>query len=326
LTNTYIEGEGDYLLGKFLLPVNSACITHETLKANLGSSLNNLWVRSRTFASGLEYSVYPEDVPMFYDRDIYDVDPVTGSIFTLDSNSEMVYNILHHFGDPVLDDTNNQVYKHRKGDAMLDISGKPIINTELSTDKEIDLLFVDGKYYFTNDSIYLNYRKEIVGVINNWITNQLSNIQTKLLEKTKIFFYPKTTLGLVKVLTEDATEKFITSEQSLIVDLFVRNSVYLNDSLKQNLINTTITLLDSYIDNNIVNITEIIVALKALYGNSVTAVNVTNLGAENDFKVITIANEHNRLCLRKKLVLQQDNTLVIKEDVNINFYNMEKAI
>lgn len=42
--------------------------------------------------------------------------------FTCDANHNIVYNISHRAGDPVLDSSGAIVYKYRKGDAVLDIN------------------------------------------------------------------------------------------------------------------------------------------------------------------------------------------------------------
>lgn len=327
ITDGYIPDSSDSLLGKFLLPAKSVGVTHETLMLTFGSPLKNLWVRSRTFATGLDYSIYPADIPLMYDKDIYTVDPVTNSMFLIDEiTGDLTYTILHNLGDPVLDLDGNPVYKHHRGDVVLDLHGRPTINSQLNSDKELDLLFVDGKYFFTDDVSFVNYKHELVSILDTWITNDLISIQNILLEQTKIFFYPKTTLGLVKVFPDSVTEDSISSEQSITVDLYVKNDVYSNNEMRQVLIDNTIKLLDNYISNTVVNLTEITLALKVLYGSSVTSLSLSNLGGMKNYTVITLATEHNRLCLKKKLVVQQDGTIIIKEDITVNFHNIEKPL
>ncbi len=326
ITTAFVSDAANDLLGHFLLSNTSACITHETLKTSLGHPLSNLWSRSRSFASGLTYERYIDDIPLLYTERVYEVDPATQSIFTIDGTGELQYNILFEPNDPVLDDAGQPVYKHRKGDVVLDQEGKPIIITSLSADKELDLLLVDGKYYFANDAAFTAYRSEITSVLSTWIIDDLIDIQNKLLEQTKIYFYPKTTIGMVKVFVENNLEDMITSEQSLKVDLYVSKSVYDDRSIRDELQLVTIKALDDYISNSIVNITEIEIALKALYGNTVKAFDIYNLGGDKNYKVVNLASEHNRLSLRKQLVQQQDGTMIIQEDVAISFYNVERSL
>lgn len=325
LTNSipvnYIADEADGLIGKFLLEDGFCAITHESIQLTLGSVLKNLWSRSRSLPSGLKYQTHTVDVPLTYSQVVYDTDPVTGSIFKV-VNGQIEYQVLHQIGDPVLDENGEQVYKHRKGDVVLDNQNNPIIESSILTNREIDLLLVDGKYYFATDTAFKDYRNEMAGILDTWITQDINEIQNTLLEQSKIYFYPKTTIGKVKIITEDQGEDYINAEQSLTIDLYVNSKVYNDVNVRLSLSNNTIKLLDAYISNLIVNTTVITQALKAMYGDSVLTVDMAGIGDDKNYRIITLASEHNRLCLKKILEIQQDNTLIIKEDVTINFHKV----
>lgn len=318
----YVADESDSMIGKFILPTGVGCVTHETLALDLGSSLGNLWTRCRTYATGMDYERYPNDIPMLYEQPVYQTDPITNSIFSFDQQGELVYTILHQVGDPVYDDQGEPVYKHRKGDIVTDASGSPVVATSLSSDRELDLLFVDGKYHFATDASFANYKSEIVAILDTWITQNLVEIQALLLEQTKIYFYPKTTIGMVKVFVDNNIEDMIASEQSLTVDLYVPSTVYNDNDIRTELSNITIKTIDTYINNSSINLTDIILKLKELYGESVRAVNISGLGGSRNYQVVNLAAEHNRLSLHKHLVQQQDGSMIIKEDVEINFISV----
>ena len=326
LTTDYLPDSSDSLLGKFILAPGSATVTYETLELEFGVALKNLWTRSRSMAAGVTYDRYQFDIPMLYENDVYAIDPVTGSIFTIGAEGQLVYNITHHRGDPVLDNDDNQIYKHRAGDVKLDNEGNPIVIANLSTDKDIDLLFVDGKYYFADDATFINYKTEISNIISTWVINDIKAIQDRLLEQTKIYFYPKTTLDTVKVYPNNSSEVYIPSEQTLALDLYVPDSIYKDNEIRQQLINGSINILDRMIGDITINLTSITILLKDYYGDSVTSVNITGLGGTNNFNILNLASEHNRLCLKKKLLLQQDGTMIIQEDVIVNFHNVERIL
>jgi hypothetical protein len=276
----------DSLIGKFLLPNTTVGNTHEKITLTLGYSLKNLWSRSRTLASGLEYETYPTDVAFLYEKDIYEIDPVTGSMFSVDQNNNIVYNIIHHIGDPVLNN-GQPVYKHRRGDVVLDTGGNPVVLSELKTDKEIDLLHVDGKYYFADDPSFVEYKQELTSIINTWITSDIKSIQDILLEQTKIYFYPKTTLGMVKVYPDNVTEVNVKAEQSFTIDFYVKDKIYKDSGIRQQVINDSIRILDDYIDNMTINITELTVMLKDYFVDTVESIDIKGLGGTNNYQVIT---------------------------------------
>jgi len=320
LTQQFVADASDAFLGKFLLPTNSVAVTRETMDLEFGSSLKNLWTRSRSMAVGLEYETYDHDVPMLYEQVVYKQDPITGSIFSVDNEGELQYNVLHQIGDPVLDSNNGPVYRYRKGDVKLDSTGKPIVRTDLSVNKEIDILFVDGRTFFADDPAYIDYRNELVGILNTWITEEMTDIADVLLEQSRIYFYPKTTLGKVNIYVEDNAQLTIDSEQSIVLDMYVTSAVYNDLAIRQQLTDTAIRMLDTYIGKTRVNMTEITQGLAKAFGDSVRTLEVKGLGGDKNYRIVTLATEHNRLCLKKILKLQQDNSLIVIEDVTVNFY------
>lgn len=322
IPNGFIANEADSLVGRFLIDPTFSAVTYETLQIELGTVLKNLWSRSRSLPTGLAYEKWAVDIPLTYNETVYNRDPVTGSIFSFDELGQIVYNVNHQIGEPVLDDHGEQIYLHRKGDIVIDNNGNPVIETSISTNREIDLLLVDGKYYFSDDTAFKDYRNEMVGILDTWITEDITDIQAKLLEQSKIYFYPKTTIGKVKIITEDQGEDYIYAEQSLTVNLFVSPTVYNDVDVRLSLTNNTIKLLDSYISNLVVNTSEIMNALRIMYGSSVMTIDLHGIGGSKDYRIITLASEHNRLCLKKVLEIQSDNKLIIKEDVTINFYKV----
>jgi hypothetical protein len=322
LVDGYVKDEADDLLGKFLLPPTASATTHETLQIALGTTLKTLWTRSRSMASGLDYLRHQQDIPMFYMNDVYQNDPQTGSIFSVDVNGELVYTLLHTANDPVLDNLGNQVYKHRKGDVVLDENNNPVLANTVSVKKEVDLLFVDGRHYFVTDAAFVSYNDELVAVLDNWITETVAEIQTVLLEQTRIFFYPKTTLGATLIYSEDKVQDHISSEQSIVVDLYVKGEIYGNNEVRQRLIDSSVKVLDEELDNSVINTGVIVSKLKTAYGNSVENVDVKGIGGSKNYRVVTLADEENRLTLKKILAIQQDGSLIIKEDVVVNFYKV----
>lgn len=322
VTDGFIPDAADALLGKFMLPANSVVSTRETLTLNLGTSLKNLWCRSRSIAATQDYKVYTEDVPMFYTEDVYQVDPTTGTVIGFDAQGKIKYNILHSAGDPVLDNAGNQVYLHRKGDVVL-LNGEPVLDTVQAVKKEIDILFVDGRHYFVDDEAFVSYNDELVSVLDTWINDNIDSINDRLLEKTSIYFYPKTTLGKVAVYTEDDGQDILDAEQSLVVDLYVKNDIYSDSKMRQELEDITVRQLDAYISGTVINMTEIENSLRKTYGNSVVSFQTSGLGGDKNYRLLNLAGQENRLALKKILFQQQDTSLIIKEDVTVNFLKVK---
>jgi hypothetical protein len=319
ITDNYTRIDADSQLGTFILPANSAVCTLETLDIKLGSSLKNLWSRSRSLPVGDVYRKYEYDIPLRYEDDVYEIDPDTGSMLKVLPNGDVTYNKLHSRGDQVLDESGEVRYKYRRGDVMLDDQGHPVIDIGASVDKEFDMLFVDGRYYFTNDGVYTSYIKEVVDTIDTWVTRDVADIQKDLLEETKIYFYPDSSIGKLTVDIHDYGTDTIDAEQSLEVDLYVSPAVYNDSAMRQRLEDLTIRYLDQEISSVVVNMFTIQKGLMEQFGGTVEALDVRGLGGSSDYRLLSTSATR-RLCLKKILVTQQDGTRILKEDVIVNFY------
>lgn len=319
LTPGYKPDETDRLINKVLLQQGAVAITHEEIDIVFGLALKNLWSRCRSLPLDVTYKRYVSDVPLQYTEDVYGKDPVTGSIFKVE-HGRLTYLKLHGIGDVVYDENNQVVYKHRKGDVILDESGNPIVEDINNLYKELDMFFVDGKNYFVTDEAYVNYNKEFAAVVAEWITQDVRDMQDILLEQTKIFFYPKNQLGMVNVTLVDGTASMVRSEQSLTLDLDVPPTIYADIVIRQQLSDRTIRLIDQYISGSEINIVDINAALTKLYGNSVKSFKLSGLGGAGDYRLIKVQSKDSSLCLKRNLYVQADETLIMKEDVTINFH------
>lgn len=307
------------VLGNVILPVDTKAITNEEITTTFGHSLKTLWARSRTVANSAPYQYYSADVPMTYAEDVYETDPLTGSIFTFDINGDIVYNIIHNAGDPVLDTNGNPIYSHYAGDIILDpATGEPLMNSN-QLYRQIDIMMIDAIYKFATETAAVQYRSDMIKVIVQWLTRDLSQLQLNLLDQTRVYFYPKKTNGLVQVVAEDGKLVSIQSAQSLNVKLYVNNLVDNNITLKKTLMNKTITVIDEYLAKPVVSVSDIVLALKSAYGQEVISVRVSGLGGAADYETVTIKNDSDSLSLKKRLNRLADNTLDVQEDINIEF-------
>ena len=319
INKTFVADTTDTILGKFILPKTAIGNSLEHITLHLGDALTSLWRRARSYSDQVTYQVHATDVPATYTNDVYATDPVTGSIVSI-VDGKPVYTLLHHAGDIILSESGEIVYKFHAGDIVLDEEGQPVKDVNSNTGREMDLLVVDGRYFFANDIASIAYRDEIEDILVDWITDSLVDIQSELLEQTKVFFYPKSTLGEVGVLIENAGEVMISAEQSFTVSLYVNASTYEDYGIRETLRTKTIALLDSYVSRSTVNMTDITDKLRILYGDSVKAFQIKGLGGDADYAVVSLQSDRTKLCLKKELVSQADQTLFVQDDVTVEFY------
>jgi len=311
----------DQAIGGFLLPNGSQAITQERLNVCFGWALDNLWKRARSTASTIAYKTYDQDVFAFYENDIYETDPKTGSIFKEidDGSGRLVYSIIHKKGDPVLDASGNQLYKYRKGSVVLDANGNPIQVSDRTVSRQLEIFVLDACYKFATTSSIVTYRDDTAELIKTWIVDQLDEVKKYLLEKTGIFFYPKTTTGVVNVMVQDGIEKSIAAEQTFTVTLSVTDDVYNNASLRSKLDDTTITVLLTALSATRVSVSDIITALKTAYGTDVLSIQLEGLGGISNYPIITLMDDAAKLSIKKKLVSLASGELTVQEAVTVNY-------
>lgn len=316
-TKSYVPDSTDPLLGKFILPDGSLGLIQEKLLVTLGTSLSSLWRRVRPYYGDTVYQYHDADVQDVWATDIYEPNADGEKISIVDG--KVVYNLIHAAGDLKFDIDGNPVYKYKVGDVVLDELGNPVSSKAFSQYQELDLLVVDGKYLYATDSVSIGYRSEVEAVLNDWITNSIPKITSITINGAKVFYYPKTTLGLIEVEHEGESRRFIESAQSFKVTLYVDYSVLRDSDIRTSLKTSTVTILDAYIGEATVNMTEIQSKLRAVYGLSVNAFTISGLGGESNYQVLKLVNPQNALCLNKVLERQPDGTYIVTEDVTVEF-------
>lgn len=322
MPKTWREDDVDKRLGRFLLPAEIYGISNDRVRVRFGYSLHNLWARARSVITSNDYARYQTDKPLVYKEDIYEIDPATGSSVTV-SGDNVQYRIKHAKGSPVMYE-GKPVMEYRRGDVILDALGKPTFDNVYGLARQVDIMMIEGAYWFATDDITIDYRQEIVDTLVSWIHDGLKDISKSLLEQTRIFFYPKSTVGPIEVMVNNSVRTIIESGQRFVVKLFVSNIVHGNHELRKELKAATVRILAESLKGEVVSNSAITEELREAYGNDVIAFSLEGLGGRTDVETITVLNDAKRLSLRKRLVAQGDGSLFVEEDVTCEFLRHDK--
>lgn len=293
----------------------------ENLDILLGYSLDYLWKQARSIYTDPLYLTYDKDVFMTYPDNVFKKDPITGSIFTIGNDCKPKYEILHYKGDPVVDTEGNLVIKHRRGDIVLDPDGNPKTVGDTHIFRLIDLFLLDAKSYFANDVKTTTYINEIKQSVVEWVTESLVTFNKKVLEQTKMYYKPKMTTGYINVIDDTGTKVSVNSAQQLTISVYVKESVYNNPGLRDNISLTIIKTIADMMNNTSVSTGIIINAIMNLVGDSVNSVSINGLGGK-DYQTLTVVDDMCGLSIAKKLYLKSDGYLMVLEDITINYYNV----
>lgn len=318
---TYKRSSVDDALGAFLLPQDVYAISQEIIRVRFGYFLDKLWARARSVVSESNYQKYATDIVATYSSDVYEMDPNTGSTIFIE-NGAVVRHLLHSAGDPIVIDGQTQ-YSHRAGDVMYDSNGDPIIASARSLYREVDYMLIEGSYWFATDQVATNYRSEMTNIFVSWITNDLTAISSKLLEQTKIYFYPKTTTGNIDVMVKDGVTTTISASQQFLITVYVNGTVYRNTDLKNQLKVRAIEILNDELTNSVVSVSHITNSLSDAFGDDAIDILVEGLGASENYQAVTVINGTDRPSIKKIVKAQSDGSLIVEEAVELLFIRHE---
>lgn len=314
----------DNLLGRLYLPARAYALVHERIKVRFGWSLATLWAKSRSVPGTYVYEAYPEDVYATWSEDIYEIDPVTKSPIKINPDGTVSYTLLHKKGDVIIGVDNTPTIKHKKGDLIIsEVTGRPIIANPRQVLRQFSILLVEGEYWFSTNQISVNYRTEIATTLMNWLTNDITDIQSRTLDMTRVYFHPKSTLGDIEVMVGAGRVVKINAGQSIVVTLTVDRKTYDDENLRVKLEEITARVIGNWLKNTTVTTSNAIDALRVEYGNDVIGIELSGLGGSENYGTVTVLDQAARCGIAKRLIAQDDNTLIVEDNLTVNFVRHE---
>lgn len=324
ITSDFRPDETQGMIGVSYLPAPVAAVTHEIIQARFGDHLKALWTRGRALPDMAIYKTYSIDVPLVYEKDVYDEDPNTGSSITIE-NGVIDYHKLFSKGETVYDEDGKPRIKHYAGDPVKE-NGEKIIDDVRVGMKELDMFFVDGRHYFVTDATFKDYNREFINLVVTWVLKDLPSINQRTFEKTKVLFYPNNQLSMVNVIIGGGKKMTVESEQTLTVDVFVTDALYRDNEQRQRFEEQTIRYLDSWVSQPVVATSDAIDGLRTLFGDVSSGVSIKGLGGDLGLTLVNMQRNEDRFCLKRNLSVQQDGTFIIREAVTVNFYRSNPEV
>lgn len=317
----------DLIMGVDLLPSDCLGLAQEQYSVELGVALDEgLWHRSRTVAGSGLNQIYSSNVYQTYTEVVYATDSEGNYILSDDGSGNVVFQVLHNIGDPVLDGEGNQVILHHAGDPVLDNSGNPIPVSVGTLQRQCDLFLVEGVYYFATDADSAAYASTIAPTVAGWISTDLATLSEKLIEETDLYFYPQITVGDVEVLVKANLTAKIAAEQQLSVLVYLDDASYNDQSLRVPLENQIIETISEAFQSNTVSITDLQTTLSQQLGSSVVAIDINGLAGSLGLTTLTVLDSSARLSIWHQAVVEADGTLGVADGVAVTFVRHSTSV
>jgi hypothetical protein len=322
ITPGYKAGDLDEMVQTHLLPSKFMVLQRERLTVILGYDMTRLWRRNRPVLGEESYERWAENVQWFWEETQYKRDENNQIVITPGANGSYTYEVEHKKGDPVLKD-GKPVYRYLKGDVKLDpVTQKPILKAPRKLLREVTMFFVDGIYYFATEEASVTYRRSIPMELVGWLNNDVSLINSLLLEQSKLYLYPTATYGDTTANVKEGVTATITIDQAFWVDYYMTETAYKNTSIREGLLASTKSLVNDTLGRSTISRSDIIARLKTNAGDDVVSIEAGGLGGtDNDYPLLTINDAAVRLGLRKKLTVLANQTLLVEDDIKVNFKN-----
>lgn len=307
--------------------------TQEKITVVFGTYLEHLWRRSRTVVDSTEYRRYEVDVPEHWTKDFYKLDASGNIEITYDyDTSEIKTTLLHRAGDPILDEKGMPIYRHLKGDIMLDSNGDPIpLKNANELLRYVDLFLVDGRYYFANNESTVDYLNHSLGLVTGWIDHDIRNMARRCIERTDIYYYPKSSTGMVDVIVGDGTMARLKADQSLRVVYTLRKEKYKNAEIRENLAKVTPTILVKAFDTlqrvsgGVLTKNDITALVKELLKSDIVDVAIHGF-LDDQYSAVLLSDVSSAPTIGKKLVTLSNLTLQVQDDVEVDFEVLDKDV
>ena len=318
IEDTNVVDNTDYLLEEIYSDNKDriTVITKETANLIFGTNLKYIWDRVHNEFSERMYLKHTTDKPLFYKEDVYQEDPTDGSIFTVDESGNIVYNILHHKGDPVLDTNGDQVYEYKVGDIVIGDDNLPVIDNDNGVIRYVDILMFELEYKLATSIIYNNYRDLLFKTVYDWIYTQVTELNNLTLENTDILYRSYKSSKPVKININNVTYSSPYSV-SPIVTLYSITNEYTQDEM--NVMKKQIgDIIHDVLDGIDIKLSDIKQKIIAKLGSNIVGVKITGLDTIGDLEVFNITDKATRLTMNKILKIDNNNDLIVNYDLTLN--------
>lgn len=311
----------DDLLGKRLLPSDAIGLCQEELRIKLGSALTGLWAASRSVIGSEDYARYTADVPWLYEADVYERDPVSGAIIIERDpvTQELGYRILHRAGEPMLDVNGYPLYRYRAGDIQMDPEGKPIAISSRKMVRLADIFMLDGVYWFATETSAVEYAERLARTVVTWLETDIADVQEVLLERTNLFFYAQSSLGSVRAITGHEKPTYVDAAQSFTVEYSVTAQVFRDTEMRRSLENIARSTIIKALESSVVAVSDIVREITERAGGNIIAVRVLGLGGLENYPVVSLLDDSNRLSVRRIAEDRSDGTIGVIDDISVGF-------
>lgn len=314
--NSTASTDSDDKIDQTLFRKSMIAIIESHYSVTFGKQMGNFYSRIRPLVGLDQYKKYDYNVPKTYATDEY----------KRDANGDMVFDpvtkkpiIEHKAGDPVIINGVPQ-FEYIIGDYMKDANGNLIILEPKDLRYHWDFIGFDAAYYFADDKKDIEFAGDTKDYFVGTISKDMENFTSYALDRTKLYFQPRSKLGHQEVIINNNFESIVKQDLSFVVTYYLTSNGNRNEILKQSLKDTTPNLINQALfGETTVGGAELIDVLKRNAVKDVVDVKLSAFSGDESIDVVSTLDDLSGFSIRKSLALANDGVLSVKENVDIIF-------
>lgn len=314
---------------KILPPTrDSKAVTHEVLKIRIGNSLNALWCKSRPETDSIRYKYYAEDVYAFWETDVIERnEDLTAKMEKNPETGKLEFVYQHRAGDPKLDAEGNHIILHKRGSQVIGPGGLPIIDKPRSIIYRCEMPTFDARFIFANTAEIIRYRETVVQHVVDRVVKTMAEVGDKLIDMSQSFYLPTPTMGLLQARLQDGSIAPIPAENRFTISYYLSAANRKDTKLLSLIKNRTTAAISKWLaGRKTISATDMGENLKTLLKDSIISVEIGDFGPDQNLRLYTIVSETGGATLGKKLDLEPDGSVSLKDDVVIAFNRHDQQL
>lgn len=275
--------------------------------------------------SNTTYATHPVDIMDVYEHDVYEThpaggptDPPEGTLVYTIVGGNVVLNKLHSAGEIKLDVNNNPIVKYPAGSIMHDASGTPIELQGRALLFTTDFFGFNFKYTY-NDADFLT---DISSSVSSYF-GTISTLNANILEKTRCYFRPITTMGTIAVRVDGSSTRLINPSLEFSIRCNVPQRTYISDTIRTMLTTEIHNIFIAAMDNDIVSTVDICNDIASRFDDYIHSVDTLGINGDIDMQTIQNMESDKKMILRHNLVRNDDGSTELVHGVIITFVSME---
>lgn len=314
---TYLDAFG-YLRDEIVSEENNITVlTKDKIRLTFGKRIDYLWNKVYSTYTDRKYKTYQEDVYDVYETDVYETDIDGKLLWKVASNNKIECKILHRKGDYRLDEDNNKIIKHKKGDTILDVNGEPIIDVIPGICRYIDILMLEYEFLEATGDINKNLNRMITANFETMLFDQLPDMNKSLLERTNLYYRPYKSSKPIEIMvngSKEISEYRVSPKVSLYLD---NTNIDLNT---QETYRSTIgKIINSELSNSTISLNSIKQKIIDTLDISISGVKIEGL-SNSDSEIITLVTNDNKLTLDKVLVYTEYKEVIVDYNLTLELF------